>query len=500
MKVEFEIINYKKIRKMNGELQSGNLYFIQGGNEKGKTSFIQAILSLLEGKTKNKQKITHGAKDGKVQAKFEGADGETYVIRIDMKQNGDKFTIIKPDMTVSNKRTDLATIFGYNSFTVDDWFGWGLTAEGRKKQAEIIKSIMPESAIKELNEINIDVDTKNGLLFLERQDIGRDIKRLKGALESTEKPTEVKDKETALQAIRKWENQQVEIAEEIKKVEIKKANHNSLIEQEQMSRKAIDDKRLLIENTNANYDNNVQDVEEKIILLQDELEKAKERLKSLDKEHEIYEKQSTEELEAMEKAHNEKYKNLLNDAHEDVNAKINNLKENNEKLLAAIQKMNGIINQFDQLTAKEAELIELETRYEDLDTAITEKRARAKEIMSDTSLPINNVGIDESGEAYFIDSDGSQLPFTEENISYSAGGIAVLKIMTYVNKKLPIWLIGNISEYDDAKKALMAKLAEQYDGIIIGDRVLEDNAKELELVVYDKSQDNETSINQKELF
>ena len=47
MEIKFEIKNYKKIRSLLAEFESGNVYYISGKNGTAKTSFLQALVFLV---------------------------------------------------------------------------------------------------------------------------------------------------------------------------------------------------------------------------------------------------------------------------------------------------------------------------------------------------------------------------------------------------------------------------------------------------------------------
>ena len=58
--LKIRIKNFKLIKQSEAASQPGNLYFITGGNGKGKTSFGQAILTTLNALNKTANPITFG--------------------------------------------------------------------------------------------------------------------------------------------------------------------------------------------------------------------------------------------------------------------------------------------------------------------------------------------------------------------------------------------------------------------------------------------------------
>lgn len=496
MKIEFEIVNYKKLQNLKGEFETGNLYFIQGPNSTGKSSFIQAILALIEGKSKNKEKLTHGKKEGKVQQKFIGADGEEYTIRMDYTEKSDKFTIIKPDASVSHKRTDMAHIFGYNSFTVDDWFSWGETAEGRRKQADIIKTLLPEETIKELNMIHAETNGTDGILLIKRRDINRDLDKLKARKENLPEIENVSDVNKAKETIEKWNKMLEEIDDEIIK---KKSSNEKIITL--LESKDNDEKNIL--ETKHRLEDVIQSKNAIQQQLESEIQSLKEQLKNKEKQLENHITTSNKTIETYEQSIEQKQK-AFNEKYKDVSADVTDydtteLEEKKAKTKEAIAKMNEIINILEEKKKLNDEIDENQKIVDDLSKDITDKRERAKSLISNADIAVENIGITDEGEAVFVEND-KEYPFKKENISYSKGGIAILQIMAAVNKKLPLWIVGNAAEYDNAAKDKMARFAKENGGIILGDRVIEDVSKDLEIVCYDNSDNNTDDENKDDQF
>lgn len=168
MITDLEIRNFKGIDDLNQSF-NGGVFLVTGENEVGKSSFIQAIFAMLTGDRGNNL-LQEGKEKGFVRGKFEH-NGEIYTITITFteKDPHGKLKIESENGTVtSSAKGVLQNIFQYQNFDAAEFISWSNTAAGRRKQVEIVKSLFPESEIKKLQEIDLDVERKKK----KRQDIG----------------------------------------------------------------------------------------------------------------------------------------------------------------------------------------------------------------------------------------------------------------------------------------------------------------------------------------
>ena len=170
-KYRIQIKNYKKVNDFDHVFSTGNLYLIRGANNIGKTSVIKAISAAFNAENLNANPI--GAEDGPavIQCNFT-KDGISYSLKYTMEnKNGkivDSILLISDDNKKINNKTEIRNILSFNDFSVDQFFAYGLTAEGRRKQAEIIKRLLPEEVKFDLDVIEAQVNPKNGTVYKER--------------------------------------------------------------------------------------------------------------------------------------------------------------------------------------------------------------------------------------------------------------------------------------------------------------------------------------------
>ena len=155
---KLELLNFQVIKEFNADFE-GNVYFITGDNELGKSTLLKAIGAMLTG---NRDAVLKNGEDKGFAKMVVGNDGENYEVEL-------KFTNANPRGTLSIKsqttgmRSDnvsmLQKIFGYQDFDAVEFSRWSETAEGRRKQIEVVKALLPEKVRTRIAEIDAEVTT-----------------------------------------------------------------------------------------------------------------------------------------------------------------------------------------------------------------------------------------------------------------------------------------------------------------------------------------------------
>lgn len=155
---KIELLNFQVIKEFNADFE-GNVYFITGDNELGKSTLLKAIGAMLTG---NRDGVLRSGEEKGFAKMVVGDDGEEYEVEL-------RFTKANPRGTLSIKqkttgmRSDnvsmLQKIFGYQDFDAVEFSRWSETAEGRRKQIEVVKSLLPEKVRNRIAEIDKEVIT-----------------------------------------------------------------------------------------------------------------------------------------------------------------------------------------------------------------------------------------------------------------------------------------------------------------------------------------------------
>ena len=164
-----ELVNFQVISKFNADFE-GNVYFITGDNELGKSTVLKAIGALLTGA--RDAVLKNGENKGFARMVI-GDDGEEYKVELRYTKSNPRGTLSitqKSSGIRSDNVSMLQKILGYTDFDAVEFSRWSETAEGRRKQIEVVKSLLPEKVRKRIAEIDSEViDLKDKRLFSNRE-------------------------------------------------------------------------------------------------------------------------------------------------------------------------------------------------------------------------------------------------------------------------------------------------------------------------------------------
>lgn len=168
---KLELLNFQVIEQFSAEF-NGNVYFVTGDNELGKSTLLKAIGALLTGERDDV--LRNGASKGFAKMVV-GDDGEEFDVSLSFTENNPRGTL-----TIKQKSTGMATnnvsmlqrIFGYQDFDAVEFSRWSETADGRRKQIAVVKSLLAPDVRERIEAIDVEVSG----LKTERTGVNRDVK------------------------------------------------------------------------------------------------------------------------------------------------------------------------------------------------------------------------------------------------------------------------------------------------------------------------------------
>lgn len=170
---KLQLSNFQVIKDFDAEF-TGNVYFIKGDNELGKSTLLKAIGALLTG---NRDDVLRNGETKGFAKMVIGDDGEEYDVSLSFTEANPRGTLsIKQKSTgmQSNNVSMLQKIFGYQDFDAVEFSRWSETAEGRRKQIAVVKALLPVEVRDRIEAIDTEVTE----LKQERTGINRDVKTL----------------------------------------------------------------------------------------------------------------------------------------------------------------------------------------------------------------------------------------------------------------------------------------------------------------------------------
>jgi len=488
--IKIHIKNYKLLKEGEWDLSNGTIFFAQGGNKKGKTSFLNLIQALMEVKDTTVNPVTFGEKEGFATGTIPGADGLQYQFRYDFNIDGkNKFQFIAPDNKVVKGITEMRAIFNYTHFTLEEFFEWSKTEPGRAKQRAIFMNLLSEKEREEIMKIDAEVHPTKGTMIDSRKELNKSVDFLKKSIDNVvfnaeqqkliaEAPAMQKlfetlstRKEEIDETIKGFDTYQVKLDAENAKLDPLKKSHDKQVE---------------------SLTNSIRFAKEEIERLTKELKADEKKLETENAEYETSEKAITAAITEL----NTKFDVKVLEA-----SKLELNGDGTEKNIGLIKRLEvgkTLINQYNQLDVlvkQKAKNEEDHKKKEDevskLDEKITTLRAKKKEIIKNS--PNMPVGWSIDDDYVTIDN----IPFLETDICKSEATAAIAQLMMRVNKA-PLMLMGDAEALGYEVLNKLEETAKSLGKVMLFAEHVR-SADEMRLVGYDEI-DHEVKKEDKELF
>ena len=403
--------NYKLIESAEFNLNGSHIYFIEGSNNKGKTSVKTAIASLMTAKNVTDEPVTRGQKKGHVSGILPAADGNQY--QVDWRFTNEKsvFEVTKPDGKKISSVNEIRDLFKYTHFSISEFLSWSLSAEGVRKQQKIILNLLSQEARDKYDLLS----AQESEFFDSRKDKKKELDILKKQISSLSKEDELllTNEAKSLERITQLESQLKELY-----------NQNS-----------------------------------KLLKLRERVEKFQAAMSVCDLEDK---KQSALEtdLSICIASINKSIESLPKDCEleiEKINAAIKSGNEYIAKINSAKAKKTVYDEQNEKIVTAEKELSDLE---KDLDSV----RQQKKKLILDAKLPFD---IEMTEEGITIDG----FKFSEHQVCRSKAVKVVAALMCAINPS-PILLLDEVNSLDNQSLEELHDLAKEKGKIMIFDKVV----------------------------
>lgn len=420
---KLELFNFQVIEKFEAEF-SGNVYFVTGDNELGKSTLLKAIGALLTGERDDV--LRNGASKGFAKM-IVGDDGEEFDVSLSFTENNPRGTLtIKQASTgmQTNNVTMLNRIFGYQDFDAVEFSRWSETAEGRRKQIEVVKALLPDAVKNRIAEIDESVTA----LKSERTGVNRDVKTFAalydsaanqlapGDAEKYAEPMDVTDLMAQQQA-------NVQLIEKAKTVRAAVEQRKQQLAEIPYRMKAADDA----------FTDRMKAIEESVVAAKAAYDKALEDAKAarakVDSEHAA----AIDAIKAEEKDFAERKANGESwlKKYEANNPENTNIPE----LLAQAQAHNDKYQLVCQAKEKKAEYNAVKAKAEKMDADIATLSNERAELIATSKLPIEGLSFTEDG----LTLNG--VPFVPGKVSDSQTMEVAAKLIIASNPKVKVFRI-----------------------------------------------------------
>ena len=438
-----ELLNFQVIKEFSADFD-GAVYFITGDNELGKSTLLKAIGALLTGNRDDV--LRNGASKGFAKM-IVGDDGEEYDVQLSFTEANPRGTLtIKQKSTgmQTNNVSMLQRIFGYQDFDAVEFSRWSETAEGRRKQIAVVKSLLPEAVRTRIDEIDGQVRE----LKDKRTGVNRDVKTFAGFVETIAKqlaPGDVEKYATPINVADLLERQQTNAAliEKAKTVRAKLAERNNQLAQIPVR---IASAKERFEDARLSYENMVEEAREAY-------EKAKAEKVKMEAELSKYLDGELAAIEADRKDYAEKKANA--EAWLESYEANNPEKSNVPELLAQAEAHNKRYSLVCQYKEKEHQYRTVASEAEKMDADIATLLNERAGLIANSELPIDGLTFTDDG----LELNG--VPFVPGKVSDSQILMTATKLVIASNPNTRVFRIARGESLGQKRLAEIITLARE---------------------------------------
>lgn len=400
-----QIQNFQTIKEFSGDF-TGNVYLITGENELGKSTLLKAIGVLLTG---NRDAVLKNGEDKGFAKMVVGDDGEEYEVEL-------RFTKANPRGTLSIRQKDtgmksdnvsmLQKIFGYQDFDAVEFSRWSDTAEGRRKQIEVVKSLLPE----EIRNRIAEIDAKVSELKAERTGVNRDAKTYKAIAEKASASLTDEDMQKYAEPI--------DISDLMKEQQ----QNARLIEKAKVVRKAL-----------AERTGQLAEISVRLDAAKDSYDKAIEAAKKAMEMAELTYKKTVAQIEAERTDYEERKANAENwlKKYEANNPE----KQDTEERLRNAEEHNKMHAKVVDYNAKKKQAEEKQQEASKIDVGIQVLTAEREKLIKSSALPIDSLTFTDDG----LELNG--VPFVAGKVSDSQIMEVATKLIMAKNPTVKVFRI-----------------------------------------------------------
>ena len=413
---EIQLQNFQTIKEFKGNFE-GDVYLVTGENEIGKSTLLKALMVLLTG---NRDEVLRMGEDKGFGRILVGGDGKEYQVELRFTKANPRGTLTIQNVETgerSDTLTSLHRIFGYQDFDANEFASWSDTAEGRRKQVSLIKSLLPENVLKRIIEIDNEVESTkesrkgyNSLLKKYKLEYDKASKGL------TAEDIDIYDDEYDMQELMENQKKSAELEAKAATVREKLAEREQTlqympkrIEQENQSYKEYCEKQdKKLEQVNWIFDRRVKEIEQSYQKALKEAEEAKE--KALKEAQEKSREEVNEISDAKKKAKQGHEVTLQNLSSEEEDAKVRRdncktwLKTYEENKPADITSQMQEAQHHNEMHRKVAEYKTADKNYSEtndtvqgLEDKILKLSTEKEKLIKESSLPIPGLSFSEDG-------------------------------------------------------------------------------------------------------
>lgn len=437
---KLELLNFQVIEKFEAEF-TGNVYFVTGDNELGKSTLLKAIGALLTG---NRDEVLRNGTSKGFAKMVIGDDGEEFDVSLSFTENNPRGTLtIKQKSTgmSTNNVTMLQKIFGYTDFDAVEFSRWSETAEGRRKQIAVVKSLLPADVRERIESI----DTEVAGLKTERTGVNRDVKTFETLMNESRAridfdPEQYKDSIDVTDLLQKQQTNAA-LIEKAKTV-------RAMLQQRTDQLAAIPER---VQREQSHYDNQVKAINESVEAARIAYENAKAKAEqdkktALDEHNAELAKIESETKDIQDRKANAEDWLKKYEANNPEKSNIPEMLANAE----THNKRNALVVQYAE---KQHQFIEIKAKADAMNNRIDELMNERAGLIANTGLPIEGLTFTEDG----LELNG--VPFMPGKVSDSQQMMVAAKLIVASNPKVKVFRVARCESLGAKRLQELIKIA-----------------------------------------
>lgn len=429
---KLELVNFQVIKEFNADFD-GNVYFITGDNELGKSTVLKAIGALLTG---NRDAVLKNGESKGFAKMIVGDDGEEYEVELKFTKANPRGTLSIKSKTTGMKSDNvsmLQKIFGYTDFDAVEFSRWSETAEGRRKQIEVVKSLLPEEVRTRISEI----DTTVAGLKTERTGVNRDLKTYKSISDAAGQGLTTQDLKTYAKP------------KDITELMKEQQENAKLVEKAKGVRLRMEERKGKLAEIPARLTTAKDSYNKSIVAAKKAIEEAKKAIEEAEKTY----KQTVSDIEEEKKDYEEKITNAekwltdyeaLNPNNFDTEKQLKEAEEHNKKAA----KVADYLSKKKQADDKKAEA-------EKMDSEIAELSAEREKLISSAKLPISGLSFSDDGLVL------NDVPFVAGKVSDSQIMEVAAKLIIASNPTVKVFRIARGESLGEKRLQAIIEIAKK---------------------------------------
>lgn len=434
-----KLVNYKLFENHEIDEQNVRILIIAGPNEKGKTSIVTALQEAWSLKGFTPDPLKKGEEEGYTSVTGPDKDGNSITIIHNFNkfdQKGEFYAIDHLGRTIKSTSKIRELLGDFKAISLEEVFYMIQSAEGRRKFIkEYIYPVMGENIILKIDNLNAEINERNGSVFVQRKNASADL----------------------LSYTKIYESQKLKPEEE--SLILKQQDYVGAIKQLKETLKteeAVENQAKIVALEKSNKQVQYLNATETRMRQNNRLKEIEEAVKKLLQEKEAVERERTTNDALIQKLYNEFEAIVVPTVNtpyiEELKINIQEGESELEKIKTFVAKKANIADLEEKIKVKQAEVAKL-------NESLSAKRQELKDVISTSELP---AGLEIQEDEILLNG----FNFSQSQVSESSAKLALAELFCKLYTARFITM-GSLSAFGKDRLLALYKTAQEYNKIVV---------------------------------